>query len=140
MKNIFLIACLICIANVLLAQTNAIEQIEQKRYRLMQLADTAALAAIMDDNCVYIHSNGMIDTKQSFLQSIATKNLIHKNITIQESAIRMLTKKVAVVTGKCVYDITYHNEDMVLKFVFTNIYQKQKGKWLLVNRQTSPLK
>jgi hypothetical protein len=115
-------------------------QIDRQRYDLMIAKDTANLSAMMAPSLVYIHSNGMVDTKQSLLESIGTKTLIHKSITTSEDNVRIYKKRFAIITGKAVYDINYHNEDMNLKFVYTNVYYKLKGRWILVSRQTSPLK
>ncbi len=119
------------------AQVKALQDAEQQRYALMIAGDTTALSTMLAPSLIYYHSNGMADTKQSFLQSIATKTLVHKNITVEEQTTRKYGRKMGVVTGKCTYYINYNGEDMTLHFVFTNMYYKFKGKWLLVSRQTT---
>ncbi len=114
----------------------AIEAAENTRYRLMINADTAALADVLANSLVYIHSNGKIDTKQSFLQSIGSKELVHKNIVVYKKNIRIYRRTTAIITGECEYDIDYKGKPMKLNFVYTNVYYRLKGHWLLVNRQT----
>jgi ketosteroid isomerase-like protein len=120
-------------------QTQQIATIEQKRYNAMIAADTALVGSTMANDCVYYHSNGMLDTKQSLLTSIASKELVHKKIDITQSNTRIYKRNTAIVNGKCIYDITYHGTEMQLQFVFTNVYTKHRGKWLLVHRQTTKL-
>jgi Domain of unknown function (DUF4440) len=115
-------------------------QIDRQRYDLMIAQDTASLSSMIAPSLVYIHSNGMIDTKQSLLESIGTKTLVHKSISTSEDKVRVYRKRFAIVTGKAIYNINYHNEDMTLNFVYTNVYYKLKGHWILISRQTSPLK
>jgi hypothetical protein len=112
---------------------------ETTRYAAMIAQDTFALAGMMANSLVYYHSNGMLDTKQSLLQSIATKELVHKNITIQDALVRVYQRKTAIVSGKCTYDIMYKGTAMQLHFVYVNVYTKLKGHWLLVNRQTTKI-
>ncbi|MFM2388402.1 MAG: hypothetical protein RL660_3159 [Bacteroidota bacterium] len=108
---------------------------EADRYAAMIAQDTATLSAMLSSDLVYIHSNGMTDTKQSFLNSVATKTLVHKKITTSNVVVRKY-KDVAIVTGNATYDINYKNADMVLEFVFTNVYKKKKDKWILISRHT----
>jgi Domain of unknown function (DUF4440) len=112
---------------------------EQQRYDAMIDADTFALAGMMANSLVYYHSNGKLDTKQSLITSIASKELVHKKITIEENLVRIYHRKSAIVTGKCIYEIEYHNTPMILHFVFTNVYTKLHGQWILVNRQTTKI-
>jgi hypothetical protein len=130
---------LLCCSNTLFAQSSNLLTVERQRYDAMIAQDTNALAAMLAHSLQYIHSNGMVDTKQSLLQSIATKTLVHKSITTSKVCTRIYQRKFAIITGEAVYDINYKNMDMVLHFVYTNVYRKFRGHWILINRQTSPL-
>jgi Domain of unknown function (DUF4440) len=131
----FLISTIKCEAQ----KANVLKKIEAKRYALMIAEDTAGLSKMLAPSLQYYHSNGMLDSKTSLLNSIATKELKHKNITITNATYRIYRKNFGIVTGRCTYDINYKSYDMVLDFVFTNVYYKNKGKWLLVSRQTTKL-
>jgi carbonic anhydrase len=135
------IIALLCITNVVIAK-NAKQKIieaENARYQAMIAQDTFALAGMLANSLQYYHSNGKLDTKQSILQSIATKELVHNNITIEEALVRVYQKKSALVSGKCKYDIVYKEVPMQLHFVYVNVYTRLKGKWILVNRQTTKI-
>jgi hypothetical protein len=115
-------------------------EIDRQRYNLMIAQDTANLGAMLAPSLGYIHSNGMIDTKQSLLESIGNRTLIHKSINTTEDKVRIYKKRFAIITGKAVYNINYLKQDMTLQFVYTNVYYKLKGHWILISRQASPLK
>jgi hypothetical protein len=142
-KSIFLVLvfCCVCTINAFAKGKllQKIGELERVRYNLMVQADTAALGKLIHNNCQYYHSNGMLDTKQKLLQSIATKELVHKNIVVTDAYYRFF-KSTAIVTGKATYDIVWKGEPMLLIFAFTNVYAKVKGKWLLVNRNTVKLR
>jgi hypothetical protein len=43
---------------------------EQRRTRAMVEGDVAALAALIDDDCRYVHSSGAVDTKVGYLEKL----------------------------------------------------------------------
>lgn len=138
--KLILVMGVVTFSNFSFAQkSKKLDAIEKKRYDLMIAQDTAALSKVLAPSLQYYHSNGMLDTKQSLLNSIGSKELVHKAITIDEHVNRIYRKKFAIVTGKCTYDINYKGNDMVLNFVFTNTYYKYKGRWLLISRQTTKI-
>jgi hypothetical protein len=142
MKNIFYLFLLqfsitLCYANN--KQRNKVLLAEQQRYTAMINSDTTELNYQLAPSLIYYHSNGKLDTKQSLINSIATKELVHKKITIEENIVRIYQRKTAIVTGKCIYEIEYHNTPITLHFVFTNVYTKLHGQWILVNRQTTKI-
>ena len=141
MKN--LILCGILLMQICIAQAKNAKQklllAETVRYNAMIAQDTFALAGMIANSLVYYHSNGKLDTKQSLLQSIASKELVHQKITIQDALVRVYQRKTGIVSGKCVYDIIYKGNAMQLHFVYVNVYTKLKGHWILVNRQTTKI-
>jgi hypothetical protein len=131
---------LICIATS--AQSKKEKEIieaENIRYAAMISLDTAVLQKVIAEDVEYIHSNGLLDTKKSFIESVYTKNLVHRKIDIKSQKVRFPDKKVAIVTGTCTYDIIYKAQEMKLDFFYTNMYVKRKGEWILINRQTSKM-
>ena len=52
-----------------------VQALERKRLAAMMQADVDAVAACLDDDLIYIHSSGAVDTKQSYLQRIVGKTL-----------------------------------------------------------------
>jgi hypothetical protein len=140
MKKLLLVVIIIINASINFAQKqNAIQALEQKRYQLMIAGDTAELYNMLAPSLLYYHSNCRIDTKESFLMSIATKEIVHKNISVLSSSIRTYRKRTAIVTGTAMYDIVYQGKEMNLQMLFTNVYIKVHGHWLLVNRQTTKI-
>lgn len=137
MKNILiLILCSIAMSS-LAQKAKKLKVVESARYKAFIDGDTSKIAPMLAPSLVYYHSNGMKDTKQSLLESIASKKLIHKDIQVPVAKYRVYGRRMGVVTGACVYDINYLGKDMKLNFIFTNVYFKLRGKWLLVSRQTT---
>jgi hypothetical protein len=138
-KNFYVLILLLKFIQVSAQNKTTIELLEQQRYKLMIAADTSELRFMLAPSLLYYHSNCRVDTKESFLKSIATKELEHKNITVLSSSTRIYRKRTAIVTGVAVYDIVYEGKAMNLTMLYTNVYIKTHGHWLLVSRQTTKL-
>jgi hypothetical protein len=141
-KTFLFTTLLLCLSFFALANKKKYMQLqaaETARYTAMMANDTMVLKDMLANSLQYIHSNGMLDTKESFIHSMSTQELVHKNIAIQTQTIRIYRRKTGIVSGKCIYDIVYKGSAMTLSFFYTNVYYKLKGKWLLINRQTTKL-
>ncbi len=134
-----LIFCTLLFKSALSNDSIKIMQLEQLRYQAMIQVDTEFLQQAMAANVVYIHSNGMVDSKTSLIHSIVTKELIHKKITTTHEHVRFYKRKFAIVNGESIYEINWRGQDMILHFYHTNVYYKVKRKWILINRQTSKI-
>ena len=69
---------------------------EEQRYQAQIAQDSQALQEILDDEMLYVHSNGLIDGKTSF---IALVNSIHYLKVERENIVVKIFADTAVVTG-----------------------------------------
>ncbi len=67
--------------------------LEEQRYGAMLGGDLATLDRLMDDELTYTHSNGVVDTKTSYLAGIRDKVWEYKNISRQNERV--------IVRGSC---------------------------------------
>ena len=51
----------------------------------MMQADVDAVAACLADDLIYIHSSGMIDTKESYLSALFAGQYVYESIDILET-------------------------------------------------------
>lgn len=54
---------------------------DQARLKAMAAGDLSALAALLADECLYVHSNGSTDTKQSYLARLADGSIRYSSVT-----------------------------------------------------------
>jgi ketosteroid isomerase-like protein len=127
------------IVHITLAQKNletSILDIEKKRFEAMVNKDIQKLKEVIGDDLVYIHSNGNVDTKESFINAIEEGRSSYDNITIDEAEVRTYGNT-AIINGICTY--YRKNQDgnpNNLQLRYTNVYVKQKGKWQMVSWQS----
>jgi hypothetical protein len=55
---------------------------EQARFSAMISKDLAALADLLDDGLIYVHSNGKADTKSEYLESLRQGNIVYDAVQI----------------------------------------------------------
>jgi hypothetical protein len=130
---LFLLEC--CMGSVYAQQeAEAISRIESKRYEAMTNADTGYLRFILSDDLVYTHSNGLVETKTDFIQSISSKKIVYKQIGVREQKIK-LHQKTAVVTGVLHVAGSLNGKDFDIDLRYTNVYIKEK-EWKLLAWQS----
>lgn len=76
-----------------------IEQIEARRRAAMVACDLDALDELIDDEALYVHTNGLLETKAEYLAHVRDRTYRYQAVTQPEMAVRMLSENVAVVTG-----------------------------------------
>jgi len=115
-----------------------IEAIEARRVRAMLQRDTAALEPMLADGLTYAHSNGQIDTKASFLESIASGRLEYKSFDRDDVVVRVFGNT-AVVTGRAAVRVKTGGKDLAFSIRFTDVYVKNEGRWQMTAWQSTRL-
>ena len=143
MKYFFLILSLLIVFQFF-SQTKK-EKIEQniinlhkKKFDWLISKQYDSLAALFNDNIEYIHSNGWIENKTDIIADLKSGKLNYKRVEVSEAKVN-LSKNVAILTGKGVFFVTMDNKDLEIKLLYSEVYIKEKGKWLLSNRHANKL-
>ncbi len=82
----------------------AIERLEDERYRAMQAGDAEALERLLDPAMVYTHSSGAADSKASYMAGMRSKLWEYRSIERSEQTV-MLRPGVALVFNRLRIDI-----------------------------------
>ena len=143
MKQVdFLSRCLVIFVvllaplGALLAQGQAVFAAEAARFRAQVEKDGLALQTLLDDDLYYLHSNGLIESKQDFITSVAGGKIVYSEMMATEHRIR-LYGKTAVLYGLLMVRGQYEGEPFDIGLYYTSVYRKQRGDWLLVNWQST---
>jgi len=83
--------------------TAEISRLEEQRWNALTSGDVSALRGLFDDAMSYTHSNGMLDTKQSYLGALESGVFSYVDVTRSDQLIRTFGNT-AVVTGKAVIE------------------------------------
>jgi ketosteroid isomerase-like protein len=64
-----------------------IEQLEERRRAATVSGDLSSLAALLDDDLVYVHSSGSSDSKASYLESLRTGRVVYDALEMSDRRI-----------------------------------------------------
>lgn len=109
---------------------------EKFRFSAMVVKDFSALDQIIHEDLYYIHSNGSVDTKATFIGALKDGNRYYDDITIDESNVRVYGD-VGIINAKCTYHRTNdQGEKNNLRLHYTSVYAKLDGRWQHVSWQS----
>jgi uncharacterized protein DUF4440 len=137
MRRLFASAVLFAVATTLSgalfakddARTAALRTAETSRFEAQVNADAKALERLLDDGLEYTHSNGDLDTKKSFIDSLTsgTRDYISSVPTLE--TVRIFGD-VGVIRGKA--KVTVGGKDRQpqdLHIGYTDIWVWKDGRW-----------
>ncbi len=123
---------------VALSQTSTettVADIEKQRFAALVSKDFGYLDKVLAEDLFYCHSSGLIDTKNSFIQSIKDGKLTYQEMNVEELKVRIYGKT-AVITGVCGAKVLSNGQQLNTRFRFTDVYVKSKAGWQMVSWQS----
>ncbi|GAA3728303.1 MULTISPECIES: nuclear transport factor 2 family protein [Flavobacterium] len=142
-KGSLLILMILLQFSVLAQKTNSKEenavssQIEILRQAMID-ADGAKLKALTSDKLNYVHSNGNFQNQAEFIEGIVSGKSDFVSIDFQNQTIT-IQNDVAIVRHVLSAHTKDDGIDRDIKIGIMLVWQKQKGKWVLIARQAYKL-
>jgi len=138
-----LLTTLICIISIVAkaddASLAALQIADKARVAAMQSPDREKLSAIFSDDLRYAHSNGVVDTKASFIDILATGKTKYVGYDYEERNFTFPVPGIALMSGRAhVKAVTATGEmDSVLSFLA--VWREEKGQWRFLAWQSCKL-
>lgn len=136
MKNLFLL--LFCSIQLCIAQSKDEMQVMQAVERLRKAmvdSDATAMKNLTAPTLSYGHSNGKIDTQTQFIEAIVNGSSDFESIEISNQTVNF-SKNIATVRHHFEGNLKQKDGSLKpLKIDVLQVWQKQKGEWLLLARQ-----
>lgn len=136
MKTRLSLFLLIAIPLLGFGQNTDVQAAEQARFQAQVAQDTLALAELLHDELYYLHSNGLVESKQDFIRSVASGKIVYQTMEPQNSQLRRYGK-MAILTGLVQVVGLYQGNTFELGLYYTSVYRKKRGKWYLVSWQST---
>jgi hypothetical protein len=108
-----------------------IRALEDLRYQAMTDADIAALDELLSAQLVYSHSDASRDTKQSYLDKVATGFFDYGPLSHPEAAI-VVHGDCVIVAGDMLGEVQVDGKQRVLKSSALAVWAREDGKWRLL--------
>jgi ketosteroid isomerase-like protein len=112
--------------------------LEERRCAAMTGQDAATLAQLLHDDLVYTHSSAVVDTKQSYVESIRSGRTRYRKIERGEQKVRVYGEA-ALVTGRAAIEVEVDGKPKSLKLRYLNVWVKQAGAWKFVAWQSTSI-
>ena len=113
-----------------------IEDLEARRRSAMVAGDLAVLEQMIDDAALYVHTNGLRETKAEYLALVRNGTYRYREVTQPEMMIRMLGENVAVVTGRTILHAIVPDGDIkVVDGRSIVLWARSGGTWTMQHYQ-----
>jgi len=115
-----------------------VEAAEDRRWAAQLGADTEALAELLADELAYTHSNGLVDTKASYLDAIANKVFDYRSADRTDVTVAMVGET-AVITGRVAMFVVAGEREVNLDSRYSAVWARKDGRWQFVCWQSTPI-
>lgn len=115
-----------------------VADLEDGRWKALVAGDLDELDRLFADDMTYTHSNGMVDTKQSYLGALRDGVFRYVDIDVQEPTSRDFGATV-VVTGTAVVTTESARGRLVSPLRYTGVWSQQDGDWQFVAWHSCPV-
>ena len=111
---------------------------EVARFQANDKADAKVLGELLDDALEYVHSNGELDSKQSFIDSLVSGKRDYVTSVPAIESIRVFGD-VAVIRGKAKVTVVDAGQSKDLHIGYTDVWVSQDGKWRMTSWRSARL-
>lgn len=102
---------------------------DEERVAATKAADAARLDAIFSDELRYAHSNGVVDSKASYTESLVTHASVYVNFNYKERTVVPAGPGVALMSGRVVIDLRNADGPFQVDLNYLAVWREEGGKW-----------
>ena len=110
------------------ARIAALRAAETTRFEAQVNADAKVLGNLLDDGLEYTHSNGDLDTKQTFIDSLTSGKRDYVSSVATIDSVRLFGD-VGVIRGKAKVTVSSNGKAQDLHIGYTDIWIWKDGRW-----------
>ena len=115
----------------------AVRAADDERLDATRAADPARLDAIFSDALRYAHSNGKVDDKASFVQSLTSRKTIYESFEYQDRTFTAAGPGVVLMTGRVIARAISAGQPVTLDLNFLAVWREEGGRWRFLAWQSS---
>ena len=111
---------------------------DRARFEAQVKADVATLEKLLAPELTYVHSSGVLDSKDGYIAAIKSGKTKYKAIAPEEVTARTFGD-VTIVNGKAAVDLLSDGKDVHLVLRYTDVWVKRDGKLQMVSWHSTRL-
>ena len=116
-----------------------VQVLEDARITAMCEQDAETLERLLSDSMVYVHSTGLVDTKESFLGHVRNGPIQYKTFERSDVEAYQATESTAIVRGVAAAGIEFDGNPLDLNFRYLAVWAKHDGAWRFEAWQSSTI-
>ncbi len=114
--------------------------LDDRRVEATKAADRVGLEAILSEELHYAHSNGLVDTKDSFMELVTSGKTKYVEIDYEERKFTVPAPQIALMTGRARIVVQTHSGGMDVVLSFLAVWrQEADGNWRFLAWQSCRL-
>ena len=114
------------------------QDIEDKYNTALESNDTNKISKLLADDWTLLEPSFGLITKESFINSIEIKDLIHSKMKKNVENVKIYGN-IAIVLTKGKNIGKYKNENFDAEVWITNVYQMHQENWIMINSHECPV-
>jgi hypothetical protein len=114
----------------------AVRAADDERVAATKSGDRARLDAIYSDELHYAHSNGKIDNKKSYVDSLVTRATVYEKFDYQTREFRPVGPGVVMMLGRALVQSSNASGRQNNDLNFLAVWKEEKGKWRFIAWQS----
>jgi ketosteroid isomerase-like protein len=118
------------------ATTSPVLAAEVARFEAMITADTAALREMLHPDLLYIHSNGLEESANDLMSSVAARDIIYQSFEPQQAPRVQVFGETALADGLVRVSGRYRGDAFAMDLRYTSVYREVRSRWLLIRWQS----
>ncbi len=112
--------------------------LEEQRWVALIGNDVDTLDQLVHPSLSYTHSNALVDTKQSWIDSVSSGSVDYRSVEREDLA--MITSgSTAVITGKATFVVGVHDREITVVARFTAVWVYEEDRWQFFAWQNTPI-
>lgn len=116
----------------------AVLKLSNKKFDWLINKQTDSLEIVLDDGVQYIHSNGLIQSKQDVIDDLQSGKLVYKHVVVKDAHVRWYAST-AIITGTGRFAGIVNGSHFEVDLLYTEVYVFKNKKWQLASRHANKL-
>ena len=118
------------------AAEEAVRSAELARFAAMTSGTSDDLGRLLGDDLIYTHSNALVDTKTSYLESMTGGSLTYHSIEPSDMKVRVYGTT-AIITASATMKVTSKGVPATNHLRYTDVWVLRDGRWQMVGWQST---
>lgn len=115
-----------------------IKLLEDRRFAAVLRSDVAALAPLLHADLRYIHSSGVVQNRDEYIQDIANKVWVYKEVQRSNESYSIFAD-VALVSNQLDMTVVFNGDVHAVHSTALSVWVRESHVWRLIAVQSTPV-